>query len=261
MKLQRSSAYCPMRTFACGCFGPASARRGRRCPAGAHAGAVGAARRLRCGARPGVAPHNSLRSLRSLRSNRCGESDNEARCARRPQAWPCRPRRAKPGRSQGTSGPLDRLCPCSPPRRPRNRPHRAPPAATERCSRRGNPLPQQQRRVRAGRGAPGRRREAQGSWPRAQRASMTDSAPLFERSERSERSEFGDGAMRPSIAGKPAQRAGRLREAPRPARTRLCRPHAGMRRERRTSASGSKPPFNVQARFMRRGSREARWSN
>ena len=38
-------------------------------PAWAHAGAVGAARRLRCDARSGVAPRNSLRSLRSLRSN------------------------------------------------------------------------------------------------------------------------------------------------------------------------------------------------
>ncbi len=104
----------------------ACARRGRRRPVGAHAGAVGAARRLRCvpgpearsfarhnqssglvvsglSARPGVASHNSLRSLRSLRSNRCDELVYEARHARRPRA-------------------------CAP-RRPRNRPHRAPPAA------------------------------------------------------------------------------------------------------------------------------------
>jgi len=66
-------------------------RRGRRYPPGAHGGAVCAALRLRCGARPGVAPHNSLRSLRSLRSNTCGESVYEARCARRPRA--CAPRR------------------------------------------------------------------------------------------------------------------------------------------------------------------------
>ncbi len=39
-------------------------------------------RRLRCGARVSVAPHNSLRSLRSLRSNRCGESVDEARGTR-----------------------------------------------------------------------------------------------------------------------------------------------------------------------------------
>ena len=104
----------------------ASARRGRRCPARAHAGAVGAARRLRCGARPGVASHNSLRSLRSLRSNRCAESVHEARCARRPQS-------------------------CAP-RRPRNRPRRAPPAATWNqswCLQEEPPLVQQ-RRVRAG---------------------------------------------------------------------------------------------------------------
>ena len=57
----------------------ASARRGKGCPPGAHAVAVGAAHRLHCAARSGVAPLNSLRSLRSLRSNRRGESDDEAR--------------------------------------------------------------------------------------------------------------------------------------------------------------------------------------
>ena len=51
----------------------------------------------------------------------------------------------------------------------------------------------------------------------------SDSSPLSERSERSERSEFGDGAASPSIAGQSALRADRLREAPRTARTRLCR--------------------------------------
>ena len=48
-------------------------------------------------------------------------------------------------------------------------------------------------RQRAGRGARGRRREAQPSWPRAKRASSTYSPPLFERSDRRERSEFGGG--------------------------------------------------------------------
>ncbi len=79
------------------------ARRGGRYPVGAHAGVVGAARRLRCGAQPGVASRNSLRSLRSLRSNTRDESDMDARCARRPRA--CAPRHS------------------------RNRPHRVPPAA------------------------------------------------------------------------------------------------------------------------------------
>jgi len=90
----RVSSFGPLRLFA---------RRGRRYPPGAHAGAVGAARRLHCDARAAVAPKNSLRSLRSLRSNSFGESVHEARCARRP-----------------------RRCAS---RRPRNRPCRVPPAA------------------------------------------------------------------------------------------------------------------------------------
>jgi hypothetical protein len=82
---------------------PRSERRGGRYPAGAHGVAVGAVRRLHCDARPGVARHNSLRSLRELRSNKCRESVYEARCARRPRACASR--------------------------RPTNRPRRAPPAA------------------------------------------------------------------------------------------------------------------------------------
>ena len=39
--------------------------------------------------------------------------------------------------------------------------------------------------------------------PACRRASSSDSSPLSERRERSEQSEFGDGAMRPSIAGQP----------------------------------------------------------
>ncbi len=84
----------------------ASAPRGRRCPLGAHTGAVSASLRLRCGARPDVASPNSLRSLRSLRSNIRDESDHEARCARRHQG--------------------------SAPRRPTDRPQRALPAALDR---------------------------------------------------------------------------------------------------------------------------------
>ena len=61
-----------------------------------------------------------------------------------------------------------------------------------------------QRRAWAGRGAPPRRREAQVSGPRAQRASLSDSARLSERSARRARSEFRDGATRPSIAGQSA---------------------------------------------------------
>jgi hypothetical protein len=60
------------------------ARRGGRYPEWAHDGTAGAARRLHCDARAEVAPHNSLRSRCSLRSDKCGESDHEARAARAP---------------------------------------------------------------------------------------------------------------------------------------------------------------------------------
>ena len=146
-----------------------SARRGRRYPAGAHAGAVGALRRLRCGARPGVAPHNSLRSLRSLRSDRCGESDHEARCARRPQ-------------------------PCAP-RRPTNRPCRVPPAAKAGIG--GLPS---HTTVGSAKPRPGRWQRACGAPRSGGPVARARSAPrdltcrtLSERSERSERSELCDG--------------------------------------------------------------------
>ena len=75
------SAHGPLQLFArCGRL----ARRDRRYPVRAHAVAVGAAHRLHCAARSGVAPPNSLRSLRSRHSNSRGESDHEARAARVP---------------------------------------------------------------------------------------------------------------------------------------------------------------------------------
>src|SRR4249919_410095 len=55
-----------------------SARRGGRYPVGAPTVAVGASHRLRCDARAGVAPRNSLHSLRSLRSDNRGESDERS---------------------------------------------------------------------------------------------------------------------------------------------------------------------------------------
>ena len=183
-------------------MGRAFSRRGRRCPVGAHAGAVGAARRLRCGARPGVASHNSLRSLRSLRSDRCAESDNEARCARRAR-------------------------PCAAPR-PRNRPCRTPPAApwNQWCSRciECKSTPDAAAKARAGRlrRAFGGAEERRARGPRAQRATTSDSPHLSERSERSERSELCGGATRPSTAGQSVRSTDRLREAPR-----AC-PHAPL---------------------------------
>ena len=177
-----TSAIGTLRTFAKGA-GPsvACARRGRRYPAGAHASAVGAAHRLRCAARSALAPPNSLRSLRSLRSNIGGESVHEAReYARR--ARPCAARRL------------------------RNRPCRVPPAAPPVRWHAGEQTPLRQRPVRAGDGAHGRRREAQGLRPRAYpRASSSNSSPMSERRERSERSELGDGPQdRASQGSRPA---------------------------------------------------------
>ena len=163
------ASFGPVRPFVNGCSGAASARRGKGSPPGAHAVAVAAARRLHCAARSGVAPPNSLRSLRSLRSNKRGESVDEARAAHAPT-------------------PALR---CSSP--PKSRPAGSPCEVHGYCCSRQTPPRWLQRRVRAGCGAPVRRRGAQGSWPRAQRASTTDSSRLFERRERSERSELSDG--------------------------------------------------------------------
>jgi len=132
--------------------------------------------RLPCGARPGVASRDSLRSLRSLRSNSRDESEHEARCARRPLG-------------------------CAP-RRPRDRRRLAPPATTLglwyslACWAR-TPEAHPQRRVGTGRSAPLQRRGAQGLRPSAQRGSSTCSSRLFERSERRE---FRDAAARPRTA-------------------------------------------------------------
>jgi len=236
-RLVPRSAVGPLLPFAVVRFRLASVQRGRRCPVGTHAVAVSASLRLRCGARPSVASQNSLRSLRSLRSDSCDESVHEARCARRLKA-------------------------CAP-RRHRNRPHRAPPAAlNRRCfSQRTTPAALQ-RRARTGHAAPLRRREAQGSWPRAQREASTDSSRLFERSERSERSEFRDGATRPRIAGQSARSVDRRGEASLPVRARLCHPGLGARsRRRRTTATGRKRTLAEPQRLIPRGSRGARWSN
>jgi hypothetical protein len=67
----------------------------------------------------------------------------------------------------------------------------------------------------------GRRRGAQGAWPRARRASTTDLPRLFERSERSERSEF---------CGRPRDRAPErsLSEAKTAEAKRRARPERGF---------------------------------
>jgi len=107
---------------------------------------------------------NSLRSLRSLRSNSGAESVMEARCARGHE--PCASRRL-PGAPRPAR---TRLCCC------------------------GSGFPRREHRsVAAGGARWGRflgRRGAQAWGRRAQRASLSDSPHLFERSERSERSEL-----------------------------------------------------------------------
>ena len=77
----------------------------------------------------------SRRITRYARFALCARTDAASQStkragARRPRSWPCRPRWAwRPSRSQGTSGPPDRLCPCSPSRHLSTHPGRAPPAA------------------------------------------------------------------------------------------------------------------------------------
>jgi hypothetical protein len=214
----RPKAACgPLLKFAGVCFPASFARRGRRCPLPAHAGAVGLAGRLHCDARTGVVPQNSLRALRALRSDSRGKHDNEARSRA--------PTPALRFSSPQKSPPADSACRED---HPWFFSSRTPPVV-------------QQRRARAGCGAPRRRREAQGSWPRAQRASSSDSSRLSERSDRRERSEFGDGATRPSIAGESARSADRRGEAPQPARARLCHADPKPHSRRRTSATGRQP--------------------
>ena len=204
-------------------------RRGRRHPAGAHAVAVGAARRLHCAARGGLAPQNSLRSLRSLRSITRGESVYEMRAARTPSP----PLRCS---SQQKSPPPGTAC------------RSGTTVACVRC----RPPSVPQSRVRPGGGALRRCREAQGLRPRAQRASTTDSPRVIERSERSSRSEFCGGpqarASQGSRCAAPTAEAGRRRPGARGFAARSQ--HASG--PSRTAAQGRVQTVTATA-FMRRG--------
>ncbi len=90
------------------------ARRGGARPAKPAQAAPG----LPCAARPRVAPRNSLRALRERRSDSRGESEVEARCARRREGCAARrlrrPRAAPPGALAcsvaGRHGAAFRLC-------------------------------------------------------------------------------------------------------------------------------------------------------
>jgi len=193
--------------------------RERRYPPGALSGAVGAAHRLHCDARPKGAWLNSLRSLRSLHSNSRHESVHEARCARRPPA--CASRR-----------PTGRTC-------------RVPPPATTTvgCSR----FVEENQRVRKGVGGQtaarlcaadnkvavkghvceanvSRNQKRRACGRARQRASTTDSWRLFERSEQSERSELSHGPRARASQGTLAQR-GQADGVPTAARPHLRLPH------------------------------------
>ncbi len=148
--------------------------RGGRHPLAAHTGAVVASRQLHSNAQAGVARQNSLRALLALRSNNRREFDHEARCARRPR-------------------------PCAS-RRPRDRPHRVPTAASAKGgglpgSFEVNPAPRDDVCKDASEAVAARlgSAETRRSQGRArQRASLSDSAWLLERSARRARSEFRD---------------------------------------------------------------------
>ncbi len=213
----------------------ARAYRGRWHLARAHGGAVYASLRLRCGARPGVAPHNSLRSLRSLRSDRCGESAHEARCARRPQ-------------------------PCAP-RRPTNRPCRVPPAAKAGMG--GLPP---HTTIGSAKARPGRWQRACGAPRSTGLVARARSAPrnlicrtLFERSERSERSELCDGPQ-----GRAPQGSRCAAPTASPKRCRLpgrafAAPHVEVRRRR--FALGRRPKAHATKRLAHGMPGRALWSN
>ena len=224
--------------------GRRAAARGWGRPGEAMAAAVGASHRLPSAARLGVARRNSLRSLRELRSDNRRES--EVRSALRAPTPKLRcsapqtsPRPAVPNPARRPGGPR--------PRGPRA--HGPRPFAPKRCG----PLPRAARarcvvygwttgpfassaamlsgkaRARVW-GARRRRARAQprsAVVPARARSALrpSDSPRLFERSERSSRSEFRGGAGAASIAGDP-RAAGASTGTPAPgspcAGARLC---------------------------------------
>ncbi len=173
---------------------PSASTRARagRCALGAHTLAVGALRPLRCDARAGGAPQNSLRALCALRSDSCGEQVDEARFACLPRLCASRRHRVSPQRTAPSASlykwwrvklgePKILL-------RSSALTMGAPPAPQPRC-------------IGPCAGAPLGRRVAQGLRPRAQRASFTDSSQLSERSAQSARSEFCDGPQERATQG------------------------------------------------------------
>ena len=148
---------------------------------------------LRCGQpamlAPGAVLRNSLCSLRSRRSNNRSKSDHDAwaYCVAHARPTPCASRHGQRG-VQLQPGPSLRSAPPT-----------AKPGAERSDGPNGFPSPL---RLRLRRGACGVARAAQHA-----RASLTDSPRLFERSERSERSEFCGAPRKRCGAGLPRSEA------------------------------------------------------
>ena len=242
--LIRATVPGPLRPFAGDRLVPRSARRGRGHPAAAHAVAVGASLRLHCGARSEVAPPNSLRSLRSLRSDkRRRVSSRSALRAPTSNLRSSSPQKSPPPGTPCRSGSVGVLRPNTTDVAAKARPGRLRSAseAPSRRARTGTVL----RTVPAWRaaGPPGPVRPARpGLVARARSAhQQLTCRRLFERSERSERSEFGDGPRDRAAQG--SRRAAPTAEAKRsslPGRD-FAAPAAARKSARRTAATGRKP--------------------
>ena len=211
--MKRLSTLGSLQTLAAVCFvrSPCRGGRGRRCPAVGPDGAVSAALRLPCAARLEGVPHNSLRSLRSLRSNRMRQVSSRSSLRSPPSRLRCSaPHTARPPGTACRSG-TGVACVGAPP-----------------------PVPAKGRAVGARRawGAP----RSAGFMPR-ERSELRELTwrILFERSERSERSELcaGPWTRAPQGSRSAAETASVARRAP------TARPFAAttVRTPRRTPAN------------------------
>ena len=192
----------------------------RRAPIGAMTAAVGAAHRLPCAARPGVARRNSLRSLRELRSDNRRENDGRSalraptpglRCSA-PQESPrsaraVAPRRTASPRGSAGAGPLPPAALATSKVLGWRAGRLASPSTTVHANARTGSLASAQaqtpRTARAARRSRACAQPRSAAVPARARSALrsSDSPRLSERSSRSERSEFRGGAGTASIAG------------------------------------------------------------
>ena len=263
------------------------ARRGRRYPQGAHAVAVYATLRLRCGARLGVAPRTRFVRCAHYAQTGGAKSVLDARCARRLQG--CAPGRLQAPRPSPATKPLPGLCARAKPRRHRNRPLRVAPAALspsrfslptppafrppltrvpvylDVCWAMGFGLPSQEnKRLQRGRRHPvgaisGATSSAGlGSARASALPHLTRRVCLSGESE----ANAASSAARPQAeqhSGVGAQRRPPQHEPPPGAACRAAPPTA-REPDVRESATGESSPFSPHWRFVCRAPREARWS-